>query len=161
MTEREKALKYFAEHAPVRCDSRKHRTAVQKIKTARNPMSTAQDQRIALEREGTQKIPSDIWGACGADDPVLAVKELEAALRETLRGPIDPSHVTTLKELKAVAIGCLLTRGMFVKLGGELFRIAAFAPDKDGNFAWREPDIRGFRYHPSQPAGYRKKCVMK
>jgi len=161
MNEREKAFKYFAEHASARKDSRKHRAAVQEIRSARNPMSVAQEQCIALERERTQKIPSDIWDQCGAGNPVLAVKELEAALRETLSGSIDPTHQSVLKKLKAYAVGGLLTRGMFVRRGGEHFRMAAFAQDKDGNFGWRKPAIRGFRYHPSQPIGYRKKCSIK
>ena len=158
MSELSKALQYLADNACIRRDSTKYKRGREQVRAARDPLSCAQKICTGWHREKAQQITSDISDAMGKEDPRLAVDELERVLRRTIGGRIDPTHHIVLGRLRQPASAGKLTRGEFVKLGGELFRMAAYVPEADGNLGWRKPDIRGFRYHPSHSSGYRKKC---
>jgi len=157
MTERLDALKYLDDHTCIRRDSKKYRKAQSEIRTARNPLAKAQEFCIGWAREKAQAITSDIWDACGGEASTCAIDELERALRQTLGGHIDPMHHTLLNRLERELHDGGLTRGKFVKDGAELFRMAACVRTADGKSEWKEPDIRGFSYHPSSTTAYLEK----
>ena len=161
MSERLAALKYLDDHACIRRDSKKYRQANSEINKARNPLDKAEKICVSWKREKAQAITSDIWDAHREPPPVQPIDELERALRKTLGGRIDPTHHHLLKALNDKVRDHRLTRGVFVKLGAELFRIAAFVPDADEKCEWREPDIRGFSYQPSSTASYLEKYPEK
>ncbi len=148
-------------HTCIRRDSKKYQQAKSEINKARNPLDKAEKFCVSWKREKAQAIPSDIWDAHREEVSLQLIDELERALRKTLGSRIDPTHHRILNELKDKERDHLLTRGVFVKDGAELFRMAAFVPNADGKGEWREPDVRGFSYQPSLTTSYLEKYPEK
>ncbi len=161
MTERLDALKYLDDHTCIRRNSKRYRHAKSEINKARNPLDRAENICVGWKREKAQAITSDIWDAHPEAVSLQLIDELERALRKTLGGRIDPTHHRILNELNGMVRDHHLTRGVFVKRGAELFRMAAYVPDAGGKLEWREPDIRGFSYQPSLTTSYPEKYLEK
>ena len=149
MSKISETLQYLADHSCIRRDSKKFKRAREQVMRARDPLDCAVKLCVKMHREKAQEITSDIWDHSRTVSPLWAVEELEKAARVTFGGYLDPTHHDLLNRLRDRARVDGLTRGVFVKLGGEVFRMAAYLPDKGSSSAWRDPDIRGFRYRTS------------